>query len=592
MEENSPVISSGAPSTSRNKVPPDINNDVDFFEDSNAMETEQGHEGTEVLINTQEDQDDIPCNQQQAILLETEQAPIMERTSQERTNRKQQLTLSGHLDLSSTEKGFQNTCSLNQQQMPPTNFTLESRGKRTVILIKCTDPNSVKLINNPIEIHKSVSNSVFGSLSIADVRVNKRKQVIVIEITDATSELLQSLTTVTKLGNWNVNCYIPRSDSFQFGVIAPISQEVDLDTVMEYIKTSNGSQIKKLVRLKKRIGVDWVDSSAIKILVINEELPQSVTIAHSFYKVRPFVSEPLQCYRCQRLGHTSTGCTAKVRCLLCGEEHSKEVCSKSNKIKCANCKGDHRANSKECLIISRAMEIESLKVEKRLTHSQARTRIMSLNKINSNQVQEQLSPERTQVSSPRRIERNQLQYRDVLMRTEYSQQQHTEESLGKTTTVKQMIDQGTQTEEKCMSLAEKEANLEIMNEQFFEKLKGCLLELLKSNILKENEKTKNMRIAGAFRNYFGVSLGKQGNVMRNKTAENRNTDELEKTRTDTVDEDVLSNSETESETDHSIWETVEKTVRKSNKEQNTSTNGNNNKNGNKRPGRKRKKVQK
>ena len=113
------------------------------------------------------------------------------------------------------------------------------------------------------------------------MRINKRKQVIVIEITDATLELLQSLTTVTKLGNW-MNCYIPKSDSFQFGVIVPISQEFELDTVIEYMKTSNGSQIKKLVRLKKRIGADWVDSSAIKILVINEELPQnSAPINHT-----------------------------------------------------------------------------------------------------------------------------------------------------------------------------------------------------------------------------------------------------------------------------------------------------------------------
>ena len=161
VEENSPVISSEAPSMQRNKVPPDTNNDVDFFEDSKAMEAEQAHKRTEVFINTPEDEDDIPCNQQQAILLKAGQAQIMEGTLQERTNRKQQLTLSGHLNLSSSEKGFQSTCSLNQQQMPPTNFTLESIGKK-VIFIKCTDPNSVKLINNSIKIHKSASNSVLA----------------------------------------------------------------------------------------------------------------------------------------------------------------------------------------------------------------------------------------------------------------------------------------------------------------------------------------------------------------------------------------------------------------------------------------------
>ena len=27
---------------------------------------------------------------------------------------------------------------------------------------------------------------------------------------------------------------------------------------------------------------------------------------------------PLQCYNCQRMGHTATSCKAKIRCLLCG----------------------------------------------------------------------------------------------------------------------------------------------------------------------------------------------------------------------------------------------------------------------------------
>ena len=156
-----------------------------------------------------------------------------------------------------------------------------------------------------------------------------------------------------------------------------------------------------------------------------------------------------------------------------------------------------------------------------------------------------------------------------------------------------MKNQGTQTEESCMSSTEKETGQDAMNDHVFEKLKGCLLEVLISNILMKNKKTNNIRVNGAFRNYFGVSKGRQRNATGHKTAENRNIEELEKTRIDTADEDVLSQySETETETDGTIGETVEKTVRNSNKEQNTSTNGNNDRNSNKRPGRKRKKVQK
>ena len=75
------------------------------------------------------------------------------------------------------------------------------------------------------------------------------------------------------------------------------------------------------------------------------------------FKVRPYVHSPLQCFKCQRLGHTATGYKAKVCCLKCGEEHKVESCL-AEEIKCANCKGNHRANSTECTLIAEGKEIE------------------------------------------------------------------------------------------------------------------------------------------------------------------------------------------------------------------------------------------
>ncbi|CAH1960443.1 unnamed protein product [Acanthoscelides obtectus] len=38
-------------------------------------------------------------------------------------------------------------------------------------------------------------------------------------------------------------------------------------------------------------------------------------------------SEPSQCYRCQRYGHTQRNCRLAERCVKCGEDHNSTSCS-------------------------------------------------------------------------------------------------------------------------------------------------------------------------------------------------------------------------------------------------------------------------
>ena len=91
-----------------------------------------------------------------------------------------------------------------------------------------------------------------------------------------------------------------------------------------------------------------------------ETRPEKVFIGMMSYVAHPYVRAPLRCFRCQRLGHMASGCTASIRCLVCAGEHDKEVCTTLVK-RCANCNGPHAANSKECKFIRQGKEIEKLK---------------------------------------------------------------------------------------------------------------------------------------------------------------------------------------------------------------------------------------
>ncbi|XP_049794969.1 uncharacterized protein LOC126209889 [Schistocerca nitens] len=58
----------------------------------------------------------------------------------------------------------------------------------------------------------------------------------------------------------------------------------------------------------------------------------------------------LQCYKCQRLGHTARGCKNAVACLKCAAAHDTRSCTKPRGVACccANCGGPHAANSRSC----------------------------------------------------------------------------------------------------------------------------------------------------------------------------------------------------------------------------------------------------
>jgi len=80
----------------------------------------------------------------------------------------------------------------------------------------------------------------------------------------------------------------------------------------------------------------------------------------SVARFSPNASGPTQCAKCLTFGHGKTNCNIFSRCVRCGGRHESAKCmhlidkdnpkSKipSDKVKCANCQGDHPANYKGC----------------------------------------------------------------------------------------------------------------------------------------------------------------------------------------------------------------------------------------------------
>ena len=72
------------------------------------------------------------------------------------------------------------------------------------------------------------------------------------------------------------------------------------------------------------------------------------------FKMRPFVDEPMRCFRCQRFGHHKATCHNPICCAICSGRHETSVCigkhkdGQSTTARCVNCKGSHHAWNPKC----------------------------------------------------------------------------------------------------------------------------------------------------------------------------------------------------------------------------------------------------
>ena len=66
-----------------------------------------------------------------------------------------------------------------------------------------------------------------------------------------------------------------------------------------------------------------------------------------------------QCHRCQQWGHATSNCGAPAKCLKCAGPHLTAECKPeiaAEEFKCANCSGNHCANSTDCPVYIKKIE--------------------------------------------------------------------------------------------------------------------------------------------------------------------------------------------------------------------------------------------
>lgn len=148
------------------------------------------------------------------------------------------------------------------------------------------------------------------------------------------------------------------------------------EEILEGLRPSGVVAVKRIIF--KRDGVE-TPSKHVILTFERHTLPAFVKAGYLHCRVRPYVPNPLRCFRCQRFGHGARSCRGKNICAKCGStDHVADICE--SEVKCANCDGVHPAYSRACPIWKQEKEILSLRAKDNLSYPEAKKRYAFLAK--------------------------------------------------------------------------------------------------------------------------------------------------------------------------------------------------------------------
>ncbi|GFV06232.1 uncharacterized protein TNCV_3781791 [Trichonephila clavipes] len=112
------------------------------------------------------------------------------------------------------------------------------------------------------------------------------------------------------------------------------------------------------------------------ILTFNKpKLPTTVKAGYLNCKIRPYIPNPLRCFKCQRFGPSQTSCRGQLTCSRCASvRHSSTDCTLEPK--CVNCTQSHPSDSKLCHKWKLEKQIQEIKTNKNISYFEARKLIV------------------------------------------------------------------------------------------------------------------------------------------------------------------------------------------------------------------------
>lgn len=76
--------------------------------------------------------------------------------------------------------------------------------------------------------------------------------------------------------------------------------------------------------------------------------PRQIKLDFQLYEVHHYLPPPVQCSKCQAFDHVAKTCSNGYRCKICAGPHAYQLCTMRDRMRCANCDGNHTATFAAC----------------------------------------------------------------------------------------------------------------------------------------------------------------------------------------------------------------------------------------------------
>ncbi|XP_055931845.1 uncharacterized protein LOC129962131 [Argiope bruennichi] len=126
------------------------------------------------------------------------------------------------------------------------------------------------------------------------------------------------ISKLTKLGDFPVQTALHKTLNFSRGVISEpdLIDLSDGDLVTEF----SDQQVCSARHINIRRDGQLIPTKHIVLTFQTPVLPKSIKAGYQICRVRPYIPNPLRCFKCQRYGHSQQACRSKmIMCAKCAE---------------------------------------------------------------------------------------------------------------------------------------------------------------------------------------------------------------------------------------------------------------------------------
>ncbi|GFU28323.1 uncharacterized protein TNCV_99871 [Trichonephila clavipes] len=139
----------------------------------------------------------------------------------------------------------------------------------------------------------------------------------------------------------------------------------------EILEEFSGQGVIQVKRITIKKDAEIIPTKHLILTFNNPKLPTTIKAGYLNCKIRPYIPNPLRCFKCQRFGHSHTACRGQLTCSRCATVgHPSTDCTLEPR--CVNCSQSHPSDSKLCSQWKTEKEIQIIKTNRNLTYLEAR----------------------------------------------------------------------------------------------------------------------------------------------------------------------------------------------------------------------------